>query len=596
MQKHRIDIRYRFITKLLISHILMASIPVIFVGFVLITTANKALQQSYRERTLELVKHSAMEITMTLDHADQVLRFNAANLLTISANKLSQELILNEIYNEFPIFRDLKLIDSTGTIVLATSFLVDSLQFVNTNLFQTVKSGERYRSDVYLLEDRLPAMRIAEPIYRYNEFSGALIADVNLKEMWDLIESIVVGKESQAFIFDRTGRYIAHSERKRVYLGEKFEGTDVLKKVALDSLGQSIYTNKDGVQMVAAFIGLPKYGWGVVFQQPKDIAFALADKMRKQILLFVAIFVLLSSLIAVIYTRWIVTPVNQLISGIEQFERGDLRYRIPSLGKDEISMLAERFNEMASRLIEFQQKLKRSERAETINKLASVLSHEIKNPLNAMVVNMQVMEREMTRPTPKIDKLKHYLQIVSGEIKRVDDLVNNFLLVARPPKLERNPADLVKILDDLIHSQLAEAEQAGVKISRRFTVGEVTISLDANKIRQVFLNIILNAIQSMPNGGNLIIELELLSGEKSRNQLQYAVVRFRDTGKGIKKEDLPFIFDFYYSTKEGGTGLGLSIARQIIEEHSGRIEVESEEGKGSVFSIFLPIKNFLPKN
>ncbi|NOZ60230.1 MAG: HAMP domain-containing protein [Calditrichaeota bacterium] len=596
MKKNEIDIKYRFITKLLISHILMASVPVILVGFVLIGTANRALQQSYRVRTMELVKHSAMEITMTLDHAVQALRFNASNLSNISTNKLTQELIINEIYNEFPIFRDLKLIDSTGKIILSTSFLVDSSQFVNASFLRLLKSGNSYRSDVFLQEDRLPAMRLAEPIFRYNEFSGALIADVNLKEMWDLIESSVSGSQAQAFIFDRNGRFIAHSERKRVYLGEKFEEGDVLQKVALDSMGQSIYANKDGVKMVAAFIGLPKYGWGVVFQQRKDVAFALADKMKKQILLFVAIFVALSSVIAAIYTRWIVTPVNQLISGIEQFERGDLRYRIPLLGRDEISMLAERFNEMASRLIEFQQKLKRSERAETLNKLASVLSHEIKNPLNAMVINMQIMEREMKRSAPRLAKLRHYLEIVAAEIQRVDNLVNNFLLVARPPKLERNPVNMRKILDDLIVSQQAEARQAGVRVSRRYAVDEMTVLLDEGKMRQVFLNIFLNALQAMPGGGNLTIELGLLKKKADSDQPQCAVIRFRDTGKGIKAEDLPFIFDFYYSTKEGGTGLGLSIAQQIVEEHNGRIEAESEEGGGAVFSIFLPIKNFLTKN
>ena len=545
---------------------------------------------------MELVKHSAMEITMTLDHAEQVLRFNASNLLTISANKLSQELIINEIYNEFPIFRDIKLVDSTGAIVLSTSFLIDSLQFVNAPFLKQVKAGNGYRSDVFLQEDRLPAMRLAEPILRYNEYSGALIADVNLKEMWDLIESSVTGTEAQAFVFDRSGRYIAHSERKRIYLGERFEEKEILQRVALDSMGQSIYTNKDGVKMVAAFIGLPKYGWGVVFQQKRDVAFALANKMKKQILLFVAIFVALSSFIAVVYTRWIVTPVNQLISGIEQFERGDLRYRIPSLGKDEISMLAERFNEMASRLIEFQQKLKRSERAETLNKLASVLSHEIKNPLNAMVINMQIMEREMVKSTPRLSKLRHYLEIVAAEIQRVDTLVNNFLLVARPPKLERNPTNIRKILDDLIISQQAEAEQAGIRVIRRYAVEEVTALVDENKMRQVFLNIFLNAIQAMPDGGILTIDLELLPAKDSRNQPRHAVIRFHDTGKGIKKEDLAYIFDFYYSTKEGGTGLGLSIAQQIVEEHWGRIEVESQEGKGTIFSIFLPIKNLFPKN
>jgi len=360
--------------------------------------------------------------------------------------------------------------------------------------------------------------------------------------------------------------------------------------------GQKIYINRNGIKMVAAYVLLPKLGWGVVIQQPTGEAFAFVKKMKIQILWFVSISVLLSSLIAAIYTHWIVTPVNQLVSGIDRISTGDLKYRIPKLGNDEISMLAEQFNDMAAKLTNFQNKLKRSERAETLNKLASVLSHEIKNPLNAMVINMQIMEREFKKPSPNIAKLRHYLEIVAGEIQRVDDLVNNFLLVARPPKLERKRTNINQLLDDIIISQQAEALQSGVRVNRRYrTEDDVAIPVDATKMRQVFLNIFLNAVQAMPGGGALTIEMELLNADMSREQLQWLVIRFKDTGRGIKKGQLSRIFDFYYSTKEGGTGLGLSIAQQIVEEHGGRIEVESEEGKGSVFAVFLPNADLVSK-
>jgi signal transduction histidine kinase len=289
-----------------------------------------------------------------------------------------------------------------------------------------------------------------------------------------------------------------------------------------------------------------------------------------------------------VYTRWIVTPVNQLVSGIDKFATGDLKYRIPMLGTDEVSMLAGRFNEMAEKLTQFQEKLKRTERLETLSKMASVLSHEIKNPLNAMVVNMQVMEREFNRSEPKISKLRHYLGVVAGEIQRVDDLVNNFLMVARPPKLDRRPENMDKVLDEIIISQQAEALQSGVRIKRRYQGADVSLLVDVTKIKQVFLNILLNAIQAMPGGGNLTIELEVIRSEIKGIYKTWIVTRFKDDGKGMKKEHIANIFDFYYSTKPGGSGLGLSIAQQIVEEHGGRIEVESEEGKGSVFSVFLP--------
>jgi signal transduction histidine kinase len=429
---------------------------------------------------------------------------------------------------------------------------------------------------------------LAEPIRFYNENDRILLAEVNLKEMWDLVDSSTVGKYGEAFVFDKKGRYIAHSDPRKVYLKELFREEQIIEDVKNNVDNHRIYVNRDGIKMIAAYVALPKMGWGVVIQQPLQEAFEISSKMKMQIFWFVGISIIISSLIAYIFTRHIVTPVNQLVSGMDKFSAGDFRYRIQPLGTDEVSMLAERFNEMAEKLTMVQEKLKRSERLETISKMASVLSHEIRNPLNAMVVNMQVMERELNRPQPKIDKLNHYIGIVANEIQRVDDLVNNFLIVARPPKLDLKIGRIDQIIDDIIIAQQAEALHSGIRINRQYELKDYDILIDEKKIRQVLLNILINAIQAMPGGGNVTIELEFLNTIEKDDQLEWTVIRFCDTGKGIPKEQLGQIFDFYYSTKDIGTGVGLSVARQIVEEHGGHIEVESKVGKGSTFSVFLP--------
>ncbi|HDQ00751.1 MAG TPA: HAMP domain-containing protein [bacterium] len=589
MSQQPVKIKYKFITKLLLSHILLASLPVIITGVVLISTAHRTFKQLYQDRSVELVKHLAIEINMALENAGKLLILSSSEILNISTSRLSQELIINEIVNDFPIFRDLKLLDTTGKTLLSTSFIEDSLRHSDQPFLAQVSLGEHYQSDVFLADDKLPVIRMAEPIIQYEELVGILVAEVNLRAMWDLIEGSVIGKKAQSFIFDKTGRYIAHSERKRVYLGERFNEPEILRLAALNEDNYREYVNREGEKMAASFVSLPNLGWGVVIQQPTREAFVLFNKMRNQIILFVAAGVLISSIIAFVYTRWIVTPVNQLVSGIDRISTGDLHHRIPKLGRDEISVLADQFNEMTAKLAEFQLKLKRSERADTLNKLASVLSHEIKNPLNAMVINMQIMDRELNKNSPNLHKCQHYLRIVAAEVQRVDDLVNNFLLVARPPKLEKELTNINQTLDEIVLSQQAESLQSGVRVSRKYNEKNLQLSVDKTKMKQVFLNIFLNALQSMPGGGFLSIELELSKPRTSKSQSRWAVVRFRDTGKGIKPELLNSVFDFYFSTRQNGTGLGLSIAQQIVEEHGGTIEVESEEGKGSLFSVFLPV-------
>ncbi|MDZ7262939.1 MAG: ATP-binding protein [candidate division KSB1 bacterium] len=585
MAKERIKIKHRFITKLLISHILLASIPIIITAAVLIHTVHHAVEKVVNHRNLELARHLATSLEMTVANARLILEFNASNVFSTLKTRLAQDLFLNTLVSDFPIFRDFKYLNDSALVVLSTLPVERRDEYRQQAFIGQVLNGMVYQSEVYLYDDRLPVIQMAAPVRSYNQIDGLLLTEVNLKEMWELVEKGVIGKSGQAFVFDKNGRYLAHSEPKMVYLKQTFADETIYTDIKSDSSGWRIYMARNGTKMIASFVILRQLNWGVVIQQPVSEAFAVADKMKMQTLAFVAISIFLSSLIAFIYTRWIVTPVNQLVSGMEQFSAGDLKYRIPSLGMDEISKLAERFNEMAEKLIQFQEKVKKSERLETLNKMAAVFSHEIKNPLNAMVVNMRIIERELARTTPSVDKLQHYLGIVAAEIRRVDDLVNHFLTLGHPPKLKKSPVVISNILDELILSQQAEALQSGIRIHRRYAVSDLAIFVDEKQLRQVFLNILINAIQAMPGGGILTIGLEL---QRDREQRDWLVISFRDTGKGIPSEQLSRIFDFYYSTKQNGTGLGLSIAQQIVEEHGGRIEVESEVGIGSVFSVFLP--------
>ena len=217
MPKPKIKIKHRFITKLLISHILLASIPIFITGLVLIKTARKTVEQNFKDRTIELARHSADNITMVLDNAEKILELNTSNILNICVNQIKQELIINEIVNEFPIFRDIKLLDDSGRVVISTSYIEDSTQYADKYLLEKILLKNEYLSDVFLSKDKLPLMKMAKSIFRLEEVIGILGAEVNLKEMWDLIESSVVGEQAQAFVFDKSGRYIAHSERKRVY-------------------------------------------------------------------------------------------------------------------------------------------------------------------------------------------------------------------------------------------------------------------------------------------------------------------------------------------------------------------------------------------
>ena len=598
MLVERIKIRYRLFTRLLISHILLVSIPLLITGRILTQTAQTAIQQTILERNLEFARRSAGMITTNLGKAREILRFSAQIPAITNMESMRQDLMINNMVAQFPIFKRLSIIDRDGRLISSTAFGSSGLDLAGNGLLPQILRNQSYASDVYISLENLPTMEIAEPIIFRNEVIGALWGEVDLKAIWDVVDSNAIGEHGEAFIFHPSdGQFIAHSKRRMVLGGGHFEERDIIDSVAAGRNNRKIYVNREGVEMIAAYAPIPQEQWGTVIQQPTSEAFAPARKMQWQIFLLVIVSVLIAALIAAIYTRQIVQPVNGLVSGIERIATGDLRHRIRPLGHDEISRLARHINTMASRLQEVQRQLKRSERLETLNKLSSVLSHEIRNPLNSMVINMQLMRREFHKPQLDADKLEHYQQILNSEIGRVESLVSNFLLIAKPPKLEKTPQRLSVLLDELIKAELPHALAKGIRVERHYKKPGLVVDVDPQKLYQVCLNIFLNAVQAMPGGGRLVISLDKADPERSADEppspdehavMTYAVISFQDTGKGIPTHELNKIFDFYYTTKERGTGIGLSFAQQIVEEHGGRIQVKSEVGKGAEFIVLLP--------
>lgn len=594
----KIKIHNRLLTRLCLSHILIVSIPLFITGSVLVETAHEAIRQTILDRNLEFASRSTSFIDLKLKTASDIIKSQAKFQSIYDMTRSRQELAINSLVTDFDLFNQLSILDTSGVVIASTSFGEAEPPSVNKNkLIRDVLTfagqDTTFHSAVYISEERLPLLDIAEPILQYNQVVGILYAVVDLKAMWDLVDQNKVGETGEAFIFDHEGVYIAHSDRKNVYQKKIFSRQDIIEKIMQSESGQIIYTTDEDVEMVAAYAPIRGYGWGAMLQQPTLEAFEPAHRMRFRMTQFLIISVILAFIIAYFYSLWIVKPVNQLVAGIDKFSRGDLDHRIAKVTDDEIGTLAENFNEMAERLTEFQNKLKRTEVLQTLAKLAAILSHEIRNPLNSMVINMQILKRELAKDQINKDRVEKFYGVLASEIKRVDQLVSDFLLIARPPKLEKTEAAINIILDDVLTTLIAESLGKGVRIERNYGKEAVKANIDVSKMRQVFINLSQNAIQAMPGGGKLSVSIkEGASGFKSKNPALKKVVQisFEDTGHGIRKRDLGKVFNFYYTTKDNGSGLGLAIVQQIVDEHQGEILVKSTVGKGTSFTIYLPQK------
>jgi signal transduction histidine kinase len=225
-------------------------------------------------------------------------------------------------------------------------------------------------------------------------------------------------------------------------------------------------------------------------------------------------------------------------------------------------------------------------------RLAGGLAHEIKNPLSTMSINLALLEEEWTRaaqnrnpgapePTPREQRSLKRIRTLQGEVQRLEHILDEFLSYARRAAVNRKPEDLARIVRELLDFVEPEDLCAGIRHHVNLPVGLPLVLVDEVQIKQAFLNLLVNARQAMPDGGELVVQAQRIA-----SQVEVAVT---DTGTGMSEEKVARCFDEYWSDKKGGTGLGLSTAKRIIEEHGGTISVVSEVGRGTSFSVLLPL-------
>ena len=238
-----------------------------------------------------------------------------------------------------------------------------------------------------------------------------------------------------------------------------------------------------------------------------------------------------------------------------------------------------------------EEQLVRSEKLASVGELASGVAHEIRNPLTGIRLGIDALTLE-----PNIAESESNLKIIKKMLKdigRLENVVSQLLNFTKKRGLKLESADVNKVLSDALLLVEGQARSHDIAIVKDYADDLKPITMDANQIQQVFLNIVLNALQAMPGGGELYLSTRFADswkGYKDDALRPGVVVVCRDTGWGIPERNKDKIFDPFFSTKELGTGLGLSISLKILEDHHGAIKVDSQEGKGTIVTIFLPAR------
>ncbi len=226
-----------------------------------------------------------------------------------------------------------------------------------------------------------------------------------------------------------------------------------------------------------------------------------------------------------------------------------------------------------------EQQLIHNEKLAALGRLAASLAHEINNPLQAIRSSISLLAN---RPLDE-EKSNLYLGIAETEVGRLIEMVQRMLDFYRPYKERRDLTDVNSLLEDTLALASKQLQHGGIKTSKELTPDLPPVEAIANYLKQVFINIVLNAVEAMPDGGELTVRTSVDEEDDE------VLIAFSDTGVAIPAEDLPYIFEPFYTTKDKGTGLGLAISYSIVEQHEGTIEVSSAEGQGTTFVVRLPL-------
>jgi PAS domain S-box-containing protein len=222
-----------------------------------------------------------------------------------------------------------------------------------------------------------------------------------------------------------------------------------------------------------------------------------------------------------------------------------------------------------------------SERISALTMLAAGVAHELGNPLNSITIHLQLLERRLRKMGAAGAKLQEHLDVALSEIKRLDFIISQFLTAVRPTQPQLQPLVITDLLRESLSFLKPELTQHKVNVRTELRADLPAMPLDGNQIKQAFYNLIRNACQAMPDGGTLTVE-------STFNDYEVRVA-FSDTGKGISAENMNHLFQPFFTTRGTGTGLGLMIVRRIIREHGGEIDIESRVGKGTRFTLTLPL-------
>ncbi len=555
--------------------------PLVLYGAVSIFNLKQGTEQSIREGNLNVATRVAEQIRQYIENNKRILKSVGLELRTTGLEPWQQSRILKDYVLDFPEFREISFFDAGARSVATSRPTVQRVQVPDAN---NVGKDGTYIAPLSLDEDLLPSTTIAVRVLPNDRESGWIIGEIDLENLWRMVDEVRVGKQGYALLLAEDQRLIAHGDpdKKRFVAAsgtpgaartpeQKF-GKEILDKTR----DRTTYTDADGREMLAVGATVRDLPWVVVVEQPTDEAFSLATRLTRQLFIAIGLALLGTVIVGSFWGRTFITRIFALTRATQAIADGRMDERVQTTGRDEIRQLGDAFNSMADRLVQLQEDVRKQERQAMFGRIAAGLVHDLSHPIQTIVTNSKLIVR-MFDDADYRETFKRMIERESVVIKRVlEDLRN----IAQPIPLEHFPVDIDRSVAEIVDSMQQHAETAGLTLRAELAAGGALVEGDVFALGRVYRNLIINAIQATAPGGLVVVATEA-TGDRVQ-------VRIYDTGCGIPPDRLSAVFEDFVTTKRRGLGLGLAISKKIVEQLGGQISVASEVGKGTTFVLDFP--------
>jgi signal transduction histidine kinase len=473
------------------------------------------------------------------------------------------------------------------TLLIALAMIVLSIQ----HLANLSRIGLEDSRGIGELLGRMIYQRARDAIAAGGDPESALRTDTGIRSI--LESTAAYGRNvTYAAVVDNDGRAIAHSfpaaEGQKIDAGENL--STVLDRSTLAQI-RTIYADRALEVVLPLELGDAPFGAIRVGLSPVLIRDDLAQALRPMAVTTLVVS-LAAILVGLVLATRILRPIHVINSGLMKLGRGE---KVGSIDLppdvEELEGVGDSFRAISEKLA-----------ARSLGRLMAGVTHEVRNPLNAMTIHLELVREHLLRlqrnarapvgavlglegneeAVPEVSGAREHLDVIASEIKRLDEVISGFVRFIRPEELQLHPVNVKLLVAEVIALVEPDARRTGITCRADTPDAVPELRADPALLRQALLNLALNACQAMPDGGRLTMGAQLMKDRR-------LALTVEDTGAGISADKLDRIFDLYYTTKAQGSGIGLSIVYRIVQLHGGEIEVQSTEGRGTQFRLLLPL-------